>query len=163
MLKELGTYKDRIYSLFSGDDIICQLLLGKNYKTEISDIPAALKSRLLPHPFTETSSAEPGSYIFFETSVTKTNTAVKTIKILIQPVCHKDSLLYTPAPEGYSGLKYDMMAQAAEALLCPSNKTLSRERIKQFGIGRPELQAVDSLVTGSFIGRSMTFTVPDFR
>lgn len=163
MLKELGTYKDHIYSLFSGDDIICQLLLGKNYKTEISDIPAALKSHLLPHPFTETSSADSGSCIFFETSVVKSSAVTKTVKILIQPVCHKDNLLYEPAPEGYSGLKYDMLAQAAEAILCPSDKTLSRERSKQFGIGRPELQVIDSLVAGSFIGRTMTFTVPDFR
>lgn len=163
MLKELGTYKDRIYSLFSGDDILCQLLLGKNYATEVTDIPAALKSRLLPHPFNEAFSAEPGSYIFFETSVTKFTPAVKTMKILIQPVCHTDHLLYEPAPGGYSGLKYDMMAQAAEAILCPSDKILSRERMKQFGIGKPELQTVESLVAGSFIGRTMTFTVPDFR
>ena len=111
----------------------------------------------------EPAEAEPACYIFLETAVTKTTSTMKTMKIVIQPVCHKDILTVQNSSAGYYGTRYDLLAERIEELLYPSDKALSRQRQKEFGIGLPELQSVETFTGGLWIGRTMTYLVPDFR
>ena len=163
MLKELGKYKDRLYSVLAGDNKICGLLLGENYKNEIDDIDAKLEKYIFPHLYAEPTITDSDSYIFFETYIPKANSNIKTMKIIIQAVCHKNIARYKEKQNGYYGPRYDVLAQYIEEILCPDNKELIKKRIKQFGIGRLELQNVDIFLTTDFVGRILTFITPDFR
>jgi len=163
LLKELGKYKDRLYSLLASDKKILQLLLGKNYEDKFDDIDTELERYIFPHLYTEPTVTETESYIFFETYVPRTSPTIKNMKISIQTLCHKTIAKYVEKPKGYYGLRYDVLAQYIEELLCPVDKETIKQRIKQFGIGRFELQSVDLLLSNDFVGRNMTFIVPEFR
>ncbi len=163
MLKELGKYKDCLYSILANDKNICQLLLGKDYANKFDDLDMELEQYILPHLYTEPVVTDTQSYIFFETYMPRASPTIKTMKISVQAVCHKNIARYTEKPQNYYGLRYDILSQYIEELLCPSDKETIKKRIKQFGIGRFELQSVDLILSNDFVGRNMTFIVPDFR
>ena len=163
MLKELGKYKDNLSSIFLGDEYIPRFLLNDISGVSDETIAAEAQKYILPHLYMEPTAAEPACYIFLETAVTKTTSSMKTMKIAIQPVCHKDILTVQNSSAGYYGTRYDMLAQRIEELLCPADKAISRQRQKEFGIGLPELQSVETFTGSVWIGRTMTYLVPDFR
>ncbi len=163
MLKELGKYKDYLYSIFTGNDKICGLLLGKNYQINFDNIDLELKKYILPHLYIESTVTETQSYIFFEIHMPRASPSIKTMKIEIQALCHKNIAEYHNKPKGYYGLRYDILSQYIEELMCPKDKQLIIQRIKQFGIGRFELISVDLFMSNNFVGHNLTFTVPAFR
>ncbi len=163
MLKELGKYKDNLSSILLGDEYILRFLLKDTSGKSDEAIAIEAQKYIRPHLYMEPSEAEPACYIFLETAVTKTTSTMKTMKIVIQPVCHKDILTVQNSSAGYYGTRYDLLAERIEDLLYPSDKTLSRQRQKEFGIGLPELQSVETFTGGLWIGRTMTYLVPDFR
>ena len=163
MLKELGQYKEKLSSIFHTDDKICRLLLGENYEDEDYDIDKELEKYIVPHLYIDKTITDTKSYIMFETYSTRTNPSIKGMKIVVQVICHKDISKYKEKPKGYYGLRYDVLSQYVEELLCPQDKELTKKRIKQFGIGSLELQPVDLFLTDKYIGRTLTFNVPDFR
>ena len=163
MLKELGKYKDNLGSILLGDEYILHFLLGDTSGKSDEAIAAEAQKHIQPHLYMEPTEAEPACYIFLETAVTKTTSTMKTMKIVIQPVCHKDILTVQNSSAGYYGTRYDLLAERIEELLYPSDKTLLRQRQKEFGIGLPELQSVETFTGGLWIGRTMTYLVPDFR
>ncbi|MBO5484375.1 MAG: hypothetical protein J5979_04100 [Lachnospiraceae bacterium] len=163
MLKELGKYKDTLSSIFAEDNNICSLLLGQNYENEVEDKNKELKKYILPHLFMENRLTENKSYLLMETYVLKSNASIKEMKMVIQAICHKDIITYEEKPAAYYGLRYDVLSQYIEELLCPNDKERIKERVKQFGIGRLELQNVDSFLSNYYIGHTLTFTVPAFR
>lgn len=163
MLKELGEYKNRLRSIFVNDDKICRLLLGDDYENAGYDLDEELDKYIIPHPFIPQTVMETKSFIMYETYMPKAYGQIKTMKIVVQAICHKDIVEYKEKPKGYPGLRYDVLAQYIEELLCPEDKTEKLNIIKKFGIGSMELEPVDIFLTDSFIGRTLTFTVPDFR
>lgn len=168
MLKELGQYKNHLYSIFVNDENTRRLLLGENYAGNISDLDdadlsAALEKQVLPHLYMEQTVSDVNSYLFFETYISSANSNIKNMKIVVQAVCHKDITAYPEKSEGYYGLRYDVLSQYVEELLCPTGKELKRQRMKQFGIGGLELQNVDLFSKDYYIGHTLTFQVPTFR
>ena len=163
MLKELGKYKDNLSSILISDEYIPGLLLEDTSGLSNDIIAAKAQKNICPHLYMEPDASEPACYIFLETDVAKTTPTTKTMKIVIQPVCHKDILTVRNSPAVYYGTRYDMLAERIDELLCPADKLLARQRQKEFGIGLPELQSVETFASGSWIGRKMTYLVPDFR
>ncbi|WP_418746179.1 hypothetical protein [Frisingicoccus sp.] len=163
MLKELGKYKDKLSSILIGDEYIPRLLLEDASGLSNDMIAAKARKNICPHLYVEPAASEPDCYIFLETDVAKTTPSTKTIKIVIQPVCHKDILTVQNGPAVYYGTRYDMLAERIDELLCPADKLPARQRQKEFGIGLPELQSVETFTSGLWIGRKMTYLVPDFR
>lgn len=163
MLKELGDYKNRLRSIFVNDDKICKLLLGQDYENAEYDLDDELDKYIIPHPYISDTITTQNSYIMFETYMPKSYGKIKTMKIVIQAICHKDIVEYKEKPVGYPGLRYDVLAEFIEELLCPEDENERKKIIKKFGIGTLELEPVDIFLTNDFIGRTLTFTVPDFR
>lgn len=163
MLKQLGQYKNHLYAILANDDRICKLLLGEDYNNAGNDIHSALAKYMVPHPYVKPDIIEPVSYIFFETQVPKANAAIKNVNLIVQAICHTTILSYAEKPENVDGLRYDILSQYIEELLCPKSKDLVQNRIRQFGIGGFELQSTEPFFQDQFIGHTLTFTVPTFR
>lgn len=163
MLKELGKYKNNLSSIFTDDETLSGLLLKDSSGISDEVIAAEAKKYILPHLYMEPTEAEPACYIFLETDVTKATSTMKTMKIVIQPVCHRDILTVQNSSADYYGTRYDMLAHRIEELICPADKALARQRQKDFGIGFPELQSVETFTSGLWIGRTLTYLLPDFR
>lgn len=130
MLKELGKYKDNLSSILLGDEYILRFLLEDTSGKSDEAIAIEAKKYIHPHLYMEPAEAEPACYIFLETAVTKTTSTMKTMKIVIQPVCHKDILTVQNSSAGYYGTRYDLLAERIEELLYPSDKALLRQRQK---------------------------------
>lgn len=163
MLKELGDYKNRLRSIFVNSDNICKLLLGKDYENAEYDLDDELDKYIIPHLYVPDIITTQNSYIMFDTFMPRSHGKIKTMKIAIQAICHKDIVKYEKKPKGYPGLRYDVLAQFIEELLCPKDEEANKSIIKKFGIGSMELELVDVFLDKNFIGRTLTFTVPDFR
>ena len=163
MLKELGDYKNRLRSILVNDDKICRLLLGDSYEDSDYDLDKELDKYIIPHTYVPNTILEAKSFILYETYIPKLSGQIKTMQIVIQAICHKDIVTYDDKPKGYPGLRYDVLAQFIEELLCPEDKHDQNIIIKKFGIGSLELKGVDVFLTDKFIGRTLTFSVPDFR
>lgn len=163
MLKELGQYKDKLSSILIGDEYIPRLLLEDASGLSNDMIAAKARKNIWSTSLCGTGRIGAGLLYFLETDVAKTTPSTKTIKIVIQPVCHKDILTVQNGPAVYYGTRYDMLAERIDELLCPADKLPARQRQKEFGIGLPELQSVETFTSGLWIGRKMTYLVPDFR
>lgn len=163
MLKELGAYKDRLRSIFVNNDNICKLLLGQNYANAEYDLDDELNKYVIPHLFIDGTITTTESYIMYETYCKGTYGQTKTMQIVIQAICNKDKTVYREKPKGYSGLRYDVLAEFIEELLCPTDREEQNKIMKKFGIGNLELKSADIFLTTKFIGRTLIFTVPDFR
>ena len=145
------------------DHKICRLLLGDDYENSDIDMSKELDKYILPHLFIPETIMEQKTYIMLETYCKGTYGQTKTMQIIIQAICHKDISEYKEKPKDYYGLRYDVLAQYIEELLCPDNKEERNKIIKKFGIGSLELKDVDIFLTDKYIGRTLTFSVPDFR
>lgn len=163
MLKELGDYKNRLRSIFVNNDNICKLLLGQDYEDADYDLDDELDKYVIPHLYIPDTITETKSYIMYETTMSKAYGKTKTMKVIVQAICHKDIVTYKEKPKGYPGLRYDVLSEFIEELLCPEDKTDARNIMRKFGIGDFELEPTDLFLNNKFIGRVLTFTVPDFR
>lgn len=163
MLKELGEYKNSLRSIFANDDKICRLLFGEFFKNMECNFDDEFDKYVVQHLYIKDTIKETKSYIMFDTYCPDTYGQTKNMKIVIQAICHKDIVKYDDKPDGYPGLRYDVLAQYIEELLCPADKQARNVIIKKFGIGSLELKSVDVFLTDKFIGRTLTFSVPDFR
>ena len=163
MLKELGDYKNRLRSIFVNNDNICKLLLGQDYEDADYNLDDELDKYVIPHLYVPDTIATQNSYIMYETYCKGTSGHTKTIQIVIQSICHKEISTYKEKPKGYSGLRYDVLAEFIEELLCPDDREEQKKIMKKFGIGSLELKSVDIFLTNDFIGRTLALTVSDFR
>lgn len=163
MLKEIGEYKNQLRSIFVNNDNICKLLLGEDYKNKFDDLDSELDKYIIRHPYIPDTITTQNSYIMLETYTPKAYGKIKTMKIVVQAVCHKGIAEYKEKPEGYSGLRYDVLAELIEELLCPEDVSERKKITKMFGIGAPDLESVDIFLDKEIIGRTLTFIVPDFR
>lgn len=135
MLKELGMYKERFRSILVNDDRICRLLLGDGYEDADYDIDNELDKYIIPHLYVDGTITETKSYIMYETNPIRVGPSIKDIGIIVQAVCHKSIVKYPDKPRDYSGLRYDVLAEYVEELLCPNDKKEKEHIIKKFGIG----------------------------
>ena len=157
MLKEIGKYKETLQSLLKNDDKVCRLLLGDNYENEDYDLDEELEKYLLPHLYVPGTINEKRSYVLFEASMPKAGHSIKTMRVTVQAICHKDIIKYKK-PKGYFGYRYDVLSQYIEELLCEDE-----DNGRKFGIGIPLSGNVGDFLTNDYIGHVITFEMKDFR
>lgn len=163
MIKELGDYKNRLHSIFVNDDEICRLLLGEDYENADYDLDNELDKYIIPHLYVNETITETKSYILYETNLLNVGSSIKEMGVIIQVVCHKNIVKYPEKPQNYPGLRYDVLAEYIEELLCPTSSQDKERVIKKFGIGSFEMRPPELFLTDKYIGRILTFTTPDFR
>ena len=128
ILKDMGSYKNRIISAFTSSKEICELLFNKEPYSE-QDVEKLIYDQIYPYLYVDDTQTNVKTYICFEVDVPKIPTAtIKDMKLIIWAYTHKDGMKYSK--KGYSGTKVDILADMIERQLRESDK---------FGIGKPQL------------------------
>lgn len=164
MLRELAKQKNSFRSISVNDDNICKLLLGDDYENASYDIDQELDKYIIPHLFIPDTITEVKSHIMFETYCSSTSNTTKSLKLVVQAICHKNIVKYDNKPKDRIGLRYDVLAQYIEELLSPQDDLEIKSIMKKFEIiGAFELKSVDVFLSEKYVGRTLVFTAPCFR
>lgn len=153
ILKDMGSYKNKIVSAFVNSDEICELLFNKEPYTE-EDVENLIYSQVFPYLYVDETQTEVKSYICFEVDVPKIPTGtVKDMKLIVWAYSHKDGMRYSK--KGYSGTKVDILVDMIEKQLRESD---------EFGIGKPQLLSCTYFIPNSkYYGKQMIYNMPDFK
>lgn len=153
ILKDMGSYKNKIVSAFINSDEICELLFNKEPYTE-EDVENLIYSQVFPYLYVDETQTEVKSYICFEVDVSKIPTGtVKDMKLIVWAYSHKDGMRYSK--KGYSGTKVDILVDMIEKQLRESD---------ELGIGKPQLLSCTYFIPNSkYYGKQMVYNMPDFK
>ena len=159
LLKDIGSYKNRIISKFLKSSEIMELLLGEGYTDEDvhgsgDDNYGVVYNNIFPYLYVEELQTEVKSYLCIEVYVPKVPTyTIKDMKIIIWAYCHKNCMPYSK--KGYLGTRADILADMVESEL---------RDMDNLGIGKLELDSVSYIFpNSSYYGREMIFSMPDFK
>jgi len=157
MIKELGSYKQKIISLLYDSELIKHSLLGNLYigKTD-EQVESMLASQIFNRLYIDGFVSEPKCYIFVETIIPRLHTNVKDCKVMIQVLCHKQIMNYSKS--GYIGTRVDIVCEQIEEILIQNKINANK-----FGIGEIVLTGVDVMGDVNYYGRKLELTVPNFR
>lgn len=153
ILKDMGSYKNKIVSAFINSDEICELLFNKEPYTE-EDVENLIYSQVFPYLYVDETQTEVKTYICFEVDVPRIPTGtVKDMKLIVWAYSHKDGMRYYK--KGHSGTKVDILADMIERQLRESN---------EFGIGKLQLLSCTYFIPNSkYYGKQMVYNMPDFK
>lgn len=154
--KERGIYKTRIVNALLQSDNIKDIILGDTSGLTQTDILTKFKNHVNSHLFIDETIKDTSTYIFFEVFMPQLRPQVKTTKILMYAICHRD-ILENYTKEGYFGNRADILSEMIEDTL------LDSDIVKKFGIGDISLDNVDIYNSVTFYGCIMTFNVSNFR
>lgn len=154
--KERGIYKTRIVNALLQSDNIKDIILGDTSELTQTDILTKFKNHVNSHLFIDETIKDTSTYIFFEVFMPQLRPQVKTTKILMYAICHRD-ILENYTKEGYFGNRADILSEMIEETL------LDSDIVKKFGIGDISLDNVDIYNSVTFYGCIMTFNVSNFR
>ncbi len=154
--KERGIYKTRIVNALLQSDNIKDIILGDTSGLTQTDILTKFKNHVNSHLFIDETIKDTSTYIFFEVFMPQLRPQVKTTKILMYAICHRD-ILENYTKEGYFGNRADILSEMIEETL------LDSDIVKKFGIGDISLDNVDIYNSVTFYGCIMTFNVSNFR
>ena len=154
--KERGIYKTRIVNALLQSDNIKDIILGDTSGLTQTDILTKFKNHVNSHLFIDETIKDTSTYIFFEVFMPQLRPQVKTTKILMYAICHRD-ILENYTKEGYFGNRADILSEMIEEIL------LDSDIVKKFGIGDISLDNVDIYNSVTFYGCIMTFNVSNFR
>lgn len=152
--KELGLFKTRIKNALIKSDKISEVLNdginepGNNIKK--------FKNHVKDHLFIDDTITDTSSYIFFDVLIPELRPQIKTIKVIIYVITHRD-ILDNYSKEGYYGNRTDVLTQMIEEVLT------DEEVRREFGIGDLQFDNIDIYNANSFYGRILTLSVPNFR
>lgn len=156
-ISERGLFKHNIdLALFKSNDIK-NLLLGDTDKMSVLEVRKAFKNQVKSHLFIDETVEDTKSYIFYDVVISNIHTTMKTCRVIMYAVCHRD-ILDGYIREGYYGNRADILSQMIEEVLV-NDETISNE----FGVGRLLLDNVDIYNSKTLYGSIMTFEVPNFR
>ena len=153
ILKDMGSYKNRIISAFTSSEEICELLFNKEPYSE-QDVEKLIYDQIYPYLYVDDTQTNVKTYICFEVDVPKIPTStIKDMKLIIWAYTHKDGMKYSK--KGYSGTKVDILADMIERQLRESDK---------FGIGKPQLLSCTYFIPNNkYYGKTMIYNIPDFK
>lgn len=153
VLKDIGSYKNKLLSAFVTSDDICELLFNKKPYTE-EDVDNLIYSQVFPYLYVDDTQKEVLSYICLEVDIPRIPTrTIKDMRLIIWVYCHKNIMKYSK--KGYLGTRVDILADMAERQLRNSN---------EFGIGNLHLDTVTYFFPQKeFYGKQMIFTISDFK
>lgn len=153
IIKDLGSYKNKLISALLNSNDICELMLNKKTYTD-DEAESLVYTQIFPYLYVDETQNEVLSYICIESDIPHipTNT-IKDMKLTIWAYCHKSGMKYSK--KGYSGTKTDILADMIERQLRESNK---------FGIGKLELKSVTYFFPSKIhYGRQLIYSIPDFK
>lgn len=154
---ERGRYKEIIHAaLFKSKDIR-DLLLGDTSGLSKAELMSKFKQHVKSHLFVDDVIKETDTFIFYDVSLPILHTNIKTCKILMYLISHRD-ILENYNIEGYYGNRTDILSQMVEDVMI-NDEEIARE----FGIGKLTLESVEIYNSTRFYGCVMTFDVPNFR
>ena len=153
ILKDIGSYKNKLLSAFVTSDDICELLFNKKPYTE-EDADNLIYSQVFPYLYVDETQTDVKAYICCEVDIPRLPTGtIKDMKLIIWTYCHKEGMKYSK--KGYVGTKVDILADMIECQLRDSDK---------FGIGKLELQSVTYFFPNNkYYGKQMIYNMPDFK
>lgn len=156
---EKGKFKEKIHSALYKSDEIKELLLDniETDKMDNSEIRVNFKKHVKSHLFIDDTIQETSSFIFYDIILPFIKPNIKTCKILLYAICHRD-ILDNYYKDGYFGNRADILTQMIENVLINDKKI-----VNEFGIGELSLDSVDIYNSNRFYGYIMTFSVPNFR
>lgn len=154
--KERGKYKMIIHNALFKSNNIKELILGDLEKQDSSKIITEFKDHVKSHLFIDETIMETGTYIFYDVIITTLSTNIKTCKITMYLVTHRD-ILENYSKENYYGDRVDILSQMVEEVL------LDDKIVKEFGIGELTLDSVNIYNATKLYGCIMNFSVPNFR
>lgn len=150
MLRDLGSYKNKIITALLQNPDIMECLLGKNY-TE-SQVDEIVYKQVFPYLYIDETQTDTKTYIGIEIDPTCTTRTIKDSKLIIWEYCHKDIMKYSK--KGYTGTRADILADMIERTI----------RNLDLGIGEPEIKSANYFMPNSkYYGRALIYNVPDFR
>ncbi len=154
---ERGKFKQMIHSaLYMNADII-DLLLGDTTNMSKSQKRELFKEHVKSHLFIDDTITETGSFIFYDVVFPALHSHIKTCKIVMYAICHRD-ILDGYLKDGYYGDRSDILSQMIEDTLI-NDEDFSNK----FGIGELTLDSLDVYNATRFYGTKLIFSVPSFR
>lgn len=154
--KERGQYKTKINNALFCSQNIKEILFGDTTKMPPQEMISAFKSRVKSHLFIDETIKDTGTYIFYDVVMPVLRPQVKTCKLVMYAICHRD-ILENYSKEDYFGNRADILSQMIEETL------LDKEIVKDFGIGDLSIDSIDIYNSTTYYGVTMTFIVPTFR
>ena len=153
VLKDIGSCKQKLLTVFVNSDEICELLFNKKPYTE-DDVENLMYTQIFPYLYTDETQTETLTYLCFEVDVPRlSSSTVKDMKIIVLAYCHKDIMKYSK--KGYYGTRVDILADMVERKLRDSY---------DLGIGKPELISVTNFFPNNkYYGRQLIYNVPEFK
>lgn len=152
-LRDIGKYKNRLFSSIVQSEDVAELILGKNYDKENVDELLTYK-HIFPYLYIDDTQTQQCSYVCVEVDVPRTmDFSYKDMKVIIWCYCHRGIMKYSKS--GYLGTRADILTDMVDRLLNSSNN---------FGLGRLRLQSATYLVPNKeFYGRQLIYTCPEFN
>jgi hypothetical protein len=154
---EKGKFKEEINTALYKSKDIRELLLDDTSGMSNSKIRDEFKNHVKSHLFIDDTITDATSFIFYDVIFPSLKPNIKTCKVLVYAICHRD-ILDNYYKDGYYGNRADILSQMIENILI--NDT---EVANSFGIGELTLDSVDIYNSSRFYGNVMTFSVPSFR
>ncbi len=152
--KELGLFKTRIKNALIKSDEITEIL--NDGIGESSNVIKQFKNHVKDHLFIDETITETSTYIFFDVIIPELRPQIKTLKVIMYVIAHRD-ILDTYSKEGYYGNRVDILTEIIEEVLT------DEEVRREFGIGDLHFDNIDIYNANSYYGRILTLSVPNFR
>lgn len=152
-LKDIGDYKNKLFSIVLQSDEISELMLGSGYdKNDVEEL--LVYKHIFPYLYVDDTQTEPLSYICIEVDVPRTmDFTFKDMKVIIWCYCHKEIMKYSK--KDYLGTRADVLSDMVDRLLNSSG---------EFGIGRLQLQSSTYFMPNQrFYGRQLIYNCPEFN
>lgn len=154
---ELGMYKEKISKALFQNAEIRELILGDTSGMNAAALRKAFKEHVKSHLFIDDTITETTTYIFYDVFCPSLRTNTKQCKIVMYIICHRD-ILDNYIKDGYYGNRADILTQMVENTLVNDEKIAN-----EFGIGKLTLDSIDIYNSSRLYGRSLTFSVPNYR
>ena len=154
---ERGRFKEIIHSALFKNNEIKDFLIGDSSELSTTNQMAEFKKHVMSHLFVDETVKETDTYIFYDVVFPALHTNIKTCKVLMYLICHRD-ILDKCSVEGYYGNRVDVLSQMVEDVMINDEKTA-----RDFGIGDITLDSIEIYNGLRFYGCLMTFSVPNFR
>lgn len=152
-LRDIGKYKNKLFSTIIQSEDIAELILGKNYNREYVD-ELLIYKHVFPYLYVDDTQTQQCSYVCVEVDVPRTvDFTYKDMKIIVWCYCHRGIMKYSKS--GYLGIRSDILADMVDRLLNSSTN---------FGIGRLKLQSASYLVPNKeYYGKQLIYTCSEFN
>jgi hypothetical protein len=150
ILRDIGSYKNKIITALLQNDDVMECMLGKNYTAE--QVDGIVYKQVFPYLYVDNTQTETKSYIGIEIDPSINNRTIKTGKIVIWIYSHKDIMKYSKS--GFTGTRSDILSDMVERVMRELN----------LGIGKTGLESAKYFIPNSnYYGRVLVYNIPDFK